>query len=157
MPLFATSFMVITLSSIGLPLTNGFVGEFLILLGAFRANPWFGVLAATGVVLGAIYMLWMLQRVFFGPIKNAANEALKDLSVREIAVFAPIIGLIFFMGVYPKPFLSRMEPAVNKFISEVKAKQTTLDNRSQAHQWIALDDADDDDSAEEEKAQAREP
>jgi NADH-quinone oxidoreductase subunit M len=137
MPVYATAFMIVTLSSIGLPLTNGFVGEFLILLGAFAAKPLYGIVAATGVVLGAIYMLWMLQRVFFGPIKHAVNETLKDLTVREMAVFAPIIGLIFFMGVYPKPFLSRMEPAVNKFIREVKAKQSTLNN--QEHRgWIDL-------------------
>jgi NADH-quinone oxidoreductase subunit M len=138
MPIFATVFMIVTLSSIGLPLTNGFVGEFLILLGVFAQNPLYGVLAATGVVLGAIYMLWMLQRVFFGPIKDAANEALKDLSVREITVFAPIIGLIFFMGVYPKPFLSRMEPAVKKFVTEIKAKQMTLDNSREIGEPLAL-------------------
>jgi len=129
MPMFATVFMIVTLSSIGLPLTNGFVGEFLILLGTFIENPLYGVLAATGVVLGAIYMLWMLQRVFFGPIKHAANETLKDLSVREIAVFVPIIALIFFMGVYPKPFLSRMEPSVKRFVTEIKAKQVSLDDK----------------------------
>jgi NADH-quinone oxidoreductase subunit M len=138
MPVYATAFMIVTLSSIGLPLTNGFVGEFLILLGAFAAKPLYGILAATGVVLGAIYMLWMLQRVFFGPIKHVANEALKDLTVREMAVFAPIIGLIFFMGVYPKPFLSRMEPAVNKFINEVKAKQSTLNRDQEQRGFIDL-------------------
>ena len=129
MPTFAVVFMIVTLSSIGLPLTNGFVGEFLILLGAFSAKPLWGILAATGVVLGAIYMLWMLQRVFFGPIKDKANEMLKDLSVREIAVFTPIIALILLMGVYPKPFLNRMEPAVNKFITEVREARMAVDNR----------------------------
>lgn len=138
MPVFAVAFMIITLSSIGLPLTNGFVGEFLILLGTFSANPLWGVLAATGVVLGAIYMLWMLQRVFFGPIKDKANEMLKDLSVREIAVFAPIIGLIFFMGIYPKPFLSRMEPAVNRFIVEVQEARVMLDDRSGSTPAVAV-------------------
>jgi NADH-quinone oxidoreductase subunit M len=126
MPYFAAVFMIVTLSSIGLPLTNGFVGEFLILLGAFKANPWWGAVAASGVVLGAIYMLWMLQRVFFGDITHAVNEKLKDLNAREVAVFAPIIGLIIFMGVYPKPFLSRMEPAVDRFIEQVTEKRMAL-------------------------------
>jgi len=119
MPVYAVVFMIVTLSSIGLPGLNGFVGEFLILLGTFKANALWAVLAASGVVLGAIYMLWMLQRVFFGPIKNAANETLKDLNLREIVVFVPLIVMIVFMGVYPSPFLSRMEPAVDKFIAEV--------------------------------------
>jgi NADH-quinone oxidoreductase subunit M len=137
MPAFALVFMVVTLSSVGLPLTNGFVGEFLILLGTFQANPLYGVLASTGVVLGAIYMLWMVQRVFFGPIKHAVNETLQDLTVREVAVFAPIIALIFFMGIYPKPFLSRMEPAVKRFIAEVQARQTSRIENEASPQSLA--------------------
>ncbi|UCH85739.1 MAG: NADH-quinone oxidoreductase subunit M [Candidatus Latescibacterota bacterium] len=124
MPVYAAVFMIVTLSSIGLPALNGFVGEFLILLGVFKAEPLWAVLAASGVVLGAIYMLWMLQRVFFGPIKHAANETLKDLNLREIVVFVPLIVMIVFMGVYPKPFLSRMEPAVDKFIADVNETRT---------------------------------
>jgi NADH-quinone oxidoreductase subunit M len=147
MPVYATVFMIITLSSIGLPLTNGFVGEFLILLGAFAAKPLYGVLAATGVVLGAIYMLWMLQRVFFGPVKHAVNEGLKDLTPREIAVFAPLIALIFFMGVYPKPFLSRMEPAVNKFISEVQVARSAPNGDREPRGWIDLGHAESTDAA----------
>ncbi len=127
MPVYAAIFMFVTLSSIGLPALNGFVGEFLILLGAFKANALWAVLAATGVVLGAIYMLWMYQRVFFGPIKHAANETLKDLNLREIVVFVPLIVMIIFMGVYPKPFLSRMEPAVDKFISQVTDARTAME------------------------------
>jgi NADH-quinone oxidoreductase subunit M len=119
MPIYAVFFMIFALSSIGLPPLNGFVGEFLILMGAFQANAVYGVLAATGVVLGAIYMLWMYQRVFFGEVKHKENEGLKDLSVREIAVFAPLILMVFVMGVYSKPFISKMEPSVNKFIAEV--------------------------------------
>jgi NADH-quinone oxidoreductase subunit M len=129
MPVYATVFMIVTLSSIGLPPMNGFVGEFLILLGVFKAKAVYGVLAASGVVLGAIYMLWMYQRVFFGSIKNAANEALKDLSGREIAYFVPIVALIFLMGVHPQPLLSRMEPSVNKFISEVTERRSAMDDR----------------------------
>lgn len=124
MPWFATVFMIVTLSSIGLPPLNGFVGEFLILVGVFKANAWYGVFAATGVVLGAIYMLWMLQRVFFGEVTNEKNAKLKDLSIREYAVFAPLILMIFVMGVYSKPFISRMEPAVKKFVSDVRMMQS---------------------------------
>jgi NADH-quinone oxidoreductase subunit M len=153
MPVFATFFMIVTLSSIGLPLTNGFVGEFLILIGAFQINPWWGVLAATGVVLGAIYMLWMYQRVFFGPIKKAANETLKDLSLREITVFVPILALIIFMGVYPKPFLSRMEPAINKFIVEVRENRTSATQPAMDYEIVTgehLDTDDKDDTDDEE-------
>lgn len=121
MPVYAFVFMIVTLSSIGLPPLNGFVGEFLILLGAFKFKAVYGVLAGTGVVLGAIYMLWMYQRVFLGPIKHEINTTLKDLTPREIIVFIPLIVMIVVMGVYPKPFLSRMEPAVKKFITEIKA------------------------------------
>jgi len=127
MPWFAATFMIVTLSSIGLPLTNGFVGEFLILLGTFRFNPLFAILAATGVVLGAIYMLWMYQRVFFGEVTHKENEGLKDLSARELAVFCPIVALILLMGIWPKPFLSRMEPAVDRFIAEVKQREADME------------------------------
>src|SRR5262249_62028960 len=98
-PLYASIFMVVMLSSIGLPGLNGFVGEFLILLGTFRANPWAGVLAVSGVVLGAVYMLWMYQRVIFGPIKNEENTKLTDLSRREVAGFLPPPAPLLF----PRP------------------------------------------------------
>jgi len=134
MPWFATVFMIITLSSIGLPPLNGFVGELLILMGAFQFNVWYGALAATGVVLGAIYMLWMYQRVFFGEVTNKKNEGLKDLNVRELLVFAPLLALIIIMGVWSKPFISRMEPSVNKFLTDMasyrsgSARATRLSN-----------------------------
>jgi NADH-quinone oxidoreductase subunit M len=129
MPVYAVIFMIVTLSSVGLPPLNGFVGEFLILLGAFKTEAVWAVLAASGVVLGAIYMLWMYQRVFFGPVRHAENEGLKDLNLREIVVFVPILVMIFWMGVYPKPFLSRMEPAVERFVAQVAEKRTSLENR----------------------------
>ena len=128
MPWFAVVFMIVTLSSIGLPLTNGFVGEFLILLGVFKFKPLYGILAASGVVLGAIYMLWVYQRVFLGEVTNKENEGLKDLTPREITVFWPLIALILFMGIFPKPFLSRMEPAVNKFIEDVQSRRSEMAN-----------------------------
>ena len=132
MPVYAVIFMIVTLSSIGLPGLNGFVGEFLILLGAFKAKALWAALAASGVVLGAIYMLWMYQRVFFGTVKqeDEGNGGLKDLNLREIVVFLPILAMIFFMGVYPKPFLSRMEPAVNKFVAQVTERRMALEPKS---------------------------
>jgi NADH-quinone oxidoreductase subunit M len=122
MPIYAAFFMIVTLSSIGLPGTNGFVGEFLILLGAFRSNVIYGVLAATGVILGAAYMLWMFQRVMFGKITRPENEKLKDLNGREIAILVPMVILIFLMGIYPKLFFSKMDVSVEKFIKDFKGR-----------------------------------
>ncbi len=116
MPVFAIFFMLAALSSIGLPLLNGFIGEFLILIGAFRWNYIYSALGATGMILGAIYMLWAYQRVMFGPLESSENKALRDLSLREIMVFLPIVLMFFVMGVYPKPFLSRMEPTVEALL-----------------------------------------
>jgi NADH-quinone oxidoreductase subunit M len=114
MPVYAAVFLVVMLSSVGLPGTNGFVGEFLVLLGAFRANAWWAAVGATGVILSACYMLWMFQRVFFGPVVHEENRALPDLTVRERLVFVPLLILIFWMGVMPQPFLDRMQPALNR-------------------------------------------
>jgi NADH-quinone oxidoreductase subunit M len=122
MPIYAAFFMIVTLSSVGLPGTNGFVGEFLILLGAFRSNVVYGVLATTGVVLGAAYMLWMFQRVMFGKITRPENEKLKDLNAREITILVPMVILIFLMGIYPKLFFSKMDASVEKFIADFKGK-----------------------------------
>ncbi|HEV8717580.1 MAG TPA: NADH-quinone oxidoreductase subunit M, partial [Candidatus Binatia bacterium] len=118
-PLYASIFMVVMLSSIGLPGLNGFVGEFLILLGTFKANPWAGALAVSGVVLGAVYMLWMYQRVIFGPITNEENTKLADLSRREVAIFVPLVALMLFMGLYPRPLLTRMEKSVEATLARV--------------------------------------
>jgi len=122
MPIYATFFMIVTLSSIGLPGLNGFVGEFLILLATFKVNVFYAVFAATGVILSAVYMLWMFQRVMFGEVTKEENKKLKDLSLREIIVLIPIIFFIIQMGVYPKPYLSRMEPTVKNLITIVQQK-----------------------------------
>jgi NADH-quinone oxidoreductase subunit M len=114
LPVFAGIFLVVMLSSIGLPGTNGFVGEFLVLLGAFRTNVWWAALAAVGVILSAVYMLWMFQRVIFGPVTHAENEQLRDLSLRERLVFVPLLILIFWMGVAPQAFIDRAEPALQR-------------------------------------------
>jgi len=113
-PVFSVIFLIVTLSSIGLPATNGFVGEFLVLLGAFRAEPWWAVVAASGVILSACYMLWMYQRVVFGETKHEENRTLQDLGLRERLIFVPLLILIFWMGVAPQPFLDRMQPALDR-------------------------------------------
>ena len=117
MPIFATVFLIVTLSSIGLPGLNGFVGEFLILLGAFKETPLHAILAASGIVLGAVYMLWVVQRVFFGRVHRDENRHVRDLGKRELVVLAPILALMVLMGVYPRPFLGRMHAAVDALVS----------------------------------------
>ena len=123
MPQFVAAFLIITLSSIAVPGFNGFVGEFLILVGAFRWRPILASLAATGVILSAVYMLWMFQRVNYGPITNEKNRNLPDLSLREWALLGPTVALAIFMGVAPGIFLKPMEPAVNKLIDRVVGSQ----------------------------------
>ena len=118
-PLFSALLLVVTFSSIGLPGLNGFVGEFLILLGSFRVAPGWTAAAATGVILGAIYMLWMFRRVIYGPLTRPANEKLADLNPRELCLLAPILFLIVLMGVYPQPFLQRMQPAVELTLKRI--------------------------------------
>jgi NADH-quinone oxidoreductase subunit M len=117
LPVFSAFFLVVMLSSIGLPGLNGFVGEFLILVGAFLVNPWYAVLAATGVVLSAAYMLWMFQRVMFGPLDKEENQQLLDLNGREIAILVPIVALILLIGIYPQPFLGPMQVSVAHLLS----------------------------------------
>ena len=131
LPVYASVFLVVMLSSIGLPGTNGFVGEFLVLLGAFRVQPWWAALAATGVILSACYMLWMLQRVMFGPITRPENEKLSDLTLRERLVFAPILALIFWIGFAPQPLLDRMQPSLDRTL-ELARVRTQLTSRMAA-------------------------
>jgi NADH-quinone oxidoreductase subunit M len=119
MPVYAAIFMVMTMSSIGLPTLNGFIGEFLILQGAFIANIWWAVVAGSGVVLGAAYMLWLYQRTMFGKVENPKNEQLPDMSLREVATFVPLIILAVWIGIYPKPFLDRLAPTVNTVVARV--------------------------------------
>ena len=121
MPGYATFFLVITLSSIGLPLLNGFVGEFLVLAGAYQARPLYGVLAATGVIWSACYMLWMYQRVFFGVVKNPANAALSDLDGRERLALWPLAGLALVMGVASPLWMRAIDPAVRATLPVAQA------------------------------------
>ena len=116
MPVFAVMFMIFTLSSIGMPALNGFIGEFTILAGAFQIAPALGgkifaILGATGIVLGAAYMLWLYQRTMFGKLDNPDNENLKDLNLREWIYLTPLVLLCFWIGLYPKPFFAILEPA----------------------------------------------
>lgn len=120
-PIFAAAFMVVMLSSVGVPGLNGFVGEYLILTGTFLAEPWYVVFAATGVILAAIYMLWAYQRVFHGE-PDEANRSFPELRIREAMVLLPFIVVIVFTGVYPKPMLERIEPAVVSLIEHVEDK-----------------------------------
>jgi NADH-quinone oxidoreductase subunit M len=122
MPVFAAFVMVIVFSSIGLPGTNGFIGEILILLGLFKANTLAAVLAATGIILSAVYMLWMYQRVIFGKITHSENESLNDLNPRELITLVPIILLIFWIGIYPKPFLDLISAGTSHLVSTVHKK-----------------------------------
>ncbi len=129
MPIFAVFFMIATLSSIGLPGMNGFVGEFLILVGTFKANVLYAVLATTGVILSACYMLWMFQRVMFNKLSNPENQKLKDLNKREWAILLPIVILIFWIGIYPKPLISRLDVSVNHLLTQVDEKYKVTLNR----------------------------
>ena len=118
-PKLVAAFFIITLASIGLPGLAGFVGEFLILFGAFRWNVTFAVVAASGVILSAVYMLWMFQRVNYGPVTNPKNEKMADLSTREKWVLWPVIAMAVFMGVAPWVFLNPMKPAVNRIVARM--------------------------------------
>jgi len=116
-PVFGAIFLVVMFSSVGLPDLNGFVGEFLILVGAFRWDPWMAAFAATGVILSSVYMLWMFQRVNYGPVSNEKNAALADLRPREWAVIVPIVALTVLMGVFPNLFLRPIEPSVVRLVN----------------------------------------
>jgi len=120
MPIYASLFIVFTLASIGLPATNGFIGEFLILLGGFAANQWAGVLAASGIIIGAGYMLWLYQRVFFMEM-NPKVAGLQDVNMREFITLLPMVVLIFWIGIYPNMFLSFMHPSVQHLLERVNS------------------------------------
>jgi NADH-quinone oxidoreductase subunit M len=121
MPVYAAVFLIMTMSSIGLPTLNGFIGEILILQGIFVVNKWWAAVAATGIVLGAAYMLWLYQRTMFGTIDNPKNEGLADLNARELATFVPLIILAVWIGLYPSPFLRRLETSVERVMTRVNA------------------------------------
>ncbi|MBI3781448.1 MAG: hypothetical protein HY278_10415, partial [candidate division NC10 bacterium] len=119
LPRFALCFLVVTMSSIGLPGLNGFVGEFLILAGTFRVHKGFAVLAAIGIILAAVYMLWMWQRVMWGEIRRPENLGLGDLGRREMAILVPIILLILWIGLSPNHLLRKMDASVSKLLGQI--------------------------------------
>ncbi len=122
MPVYAVVFMIMTMSSIGLPTLNGFIGEFMVLQGVFADQDyrWWAVFGATGIVLGAAYMLWLYQRVMLGPVERPENQGLSDLNLRELATFVPLIILAFWIGLYPKPFLGYLHEPVNQIVERVR-------------------------------------
>jgi NADH-quinone oxidoreductase subunit M len=131
MPRLTAAFLLITLASIGMPSLNGFIGEFLIMLGAFRWDPRYVVVAGLGVILSAVYMLWMFQRVFLGPVTNPANANLPDLQPREWASVVPLCALAIIMGVAPTLFTAPMEPAVARLVERVQSRQIVqVENRA---------------------------
>jgi NADH-quinone oxidoreductase subunit M len=120
MPLFAGAFLFTAFASIGLPGLNGFVGEFFILIGSYLSLPGYAVAAAFGVVLAAVYLLWAYQRMFTGEVTNEANKVLTDLTLREKVIIIPMVVLIVFLGVYPKPALDIIEPSVDSVLQRIE-------------------------------------
>ena len=129
MPVYSFFFMVVTFSSIGLPGLNGFVGEMLILLGVFEFNKAFAIVAALGVILGAVYMLWMFRRVFFGPVVHEENRKLKDLNLREMSIMVALLVFIVWIGVYPRSFLSFTDQSVNSFVTNIETRMEQGNDR----------------------------
>jgi NADH-quinone oxidoreductase subunit M len=119
MPVFATLFAITMFSSIGLPGLNGFIGEFLILVGAFKTSYLWAAFAVLGIILGAAYMLWTYQRVMFGELDKPENTRVSDCNGREVAYMVPIMLLMVWIGVYPKPYLRSMEASVSYWLTQV--------------------------------------
>jgi NADH-quinone oxidoreductase subunit M len=126
MPVFAAFFLICMLSSVGLPGLNGFVGEVLCLFGVFQFNKLLAVLGVSTIILGAAYLLWMYQRVMQGPLENKKILSFKDLTKREIGFLVPIIVLMFFMGIYPKPFLRKMDASIQNLLNQVHRSETVV-------------------------------
>jgi NADH-quinone oxidoreductase subunit M len=120
-PVYSVFLVISVLSSVGLPGLNGFVGEFLILAGTFKWNPTFAIIASSGVILAAIYLLWLVQKVLFGPIRHEENRSMKDIAWNEVAAMVPLVVLMVWIGVAPNTFLRKMEPSVRDLIAAVQA------------------------------------
>ena len=149
-PLFAAMFTLVMLSSIGLPGLNGFIGEFLILIGAFVANPWIASVAATGVIFAAVYLLWAYQRVFHGKPRGEHAE-MEELRLNEMFVLMPMIVLIVFLGVYPKPMLDRIEPSIEALVAHIDERAP--DWSEPTVEILIAEDSHDDDGEEEEEGE----
>jgi NADH-quinone oxidoreductase subunit M len=124
MPRYAVVFMLMMMASVGLPGTSGFVGEFLILVGAFQDNTWVALLATTGIILGAAYMLWLYRRVVFGKITRDDVKGMLDLTPREVAIFAPLVLVVLWMGIYPSSFLNVTSVSVEALIQNYQTALT---------------------------------
>jgi NADH-quinone oxidoreductase subunit M len=118
MPKYAAFFMLFTMASVGLPATSGFVGEFLVLIGVFQKNTWVAALMTTGIILGAAYMLYLYRRVIFGELGNFDVKKMPDLSMREVAIFAPLVVIVLWMGIYPASFIDLIAPTVEQMITD---------------------------------------
>lgn len=138
MPFFATIFLLVAFSSMGVPGTNGFIGELLILVGAFKSRLGLAAIAMLGLVFGAVYLLWMYKRVMYGEITKPENKLLKDMSRREMAYILPIIVFIIWIGVYPKPFLDKMTTSVDHLLQQVNERKAQMDNPAESGKLIAL-------------------
>ena len=125
-PMFAAMLTIVTFSSIGVPGTNGFIGEFLVLIGAFRTEPIFAFIATTVVIISAAYLLWAIQRILFNSLDNPVNERIPDLNRRELAILVPLVACIIWLGIYPKPVLTRMQGAAERFVSTVDARRDLM-------------------------------
>ena len=134
MPKYSLIFMIFMLASVGLPGTSGFVGEFLVLVGIFQINTWVAALAATGVILGAVYMLYLYRRVIFGKLTKESLLSITDMNRREIAVFAPLVLLVFVMGIYPIPFLEVMHASVDNLIADFEVARAAYEGVTVAGQ-----------------------
>ena len=127
MPLYAFVFMIFILGTVGLPGTSGFVGEFLILVGAYQVSSWLAVLASTGIVLGAAYMLYLYRRVIFGRLEKEDLKNILDLNWREIAVFTPLVIVVLWIGIYPAPFLEVMDASVVNLVEQHRTAMSAFD------------------------------
>jgi len=170
MPVYAGLFLICLLGSAGLPGLSGFIGEFLAIFGTFIAEgsfpegyslwlpaPILAALAATGVIFGAIYLLYMFQKMMFGPLDKAKNGALKDVSMREVVVFLPLVLMIFYMGIKPQPFLTRMQPSVERFLTYYKSGVAEADGPARVNGFVPATDDDASADAPDEPAADAEP
>ncbi len=126
MPVYALVFMLFMMASVGLPGTSGFIGEILVIVGVFQMNSWVALMAATGLILGAAYMLWLYRRVIFGGLEKKDLLALKDMRANEIIAFAPLVLWALFMGIYPSFFIQPMEASVQNLLGQIGATGASL-------------------------------
>jgi NADH-quinone oxidoreductase subunit M len=120
MPVYATTFMLFMLASVGLPGTSGFVGEIMVIIGVFQHSSWVAFFAATGMILGACYMLWLYRRVVFGALVKEELKRIKDMRLNEVVAFAPLVLLAILMGVYPSIFIDPIMPSVNHLLTQIE-------------------------------------